>query len=653
MRSSFTITRGPLFLPNNLKSSSGAYKDLSIREDLNIQSSSFRPNQASNKDVNDDDSITMRRSTPRELNVSTRGISAQRHPASAKGKYPHSEGHANEDEDIQEMETNRHSPFAHRLEPMQRAHKTTGGVRLAPTPTDATFPTFEDDTDTMNMQASGSPLLTPQSSFRRFRRRGSTIVSQTTAGDPDDMSPFPSFTVPVGQEERTEAAPPTRQQVLAFMKAEINAFNSKRKAKGKPFVAPMLLRKVRESKYDHLPGSADGEEYDGSNGVGEVQNLDGINDRVVSKENERIVVNGNRSNSHGATPTRSQPRRSTRQNTSANDATLAVTQTGGPCLKSGDILPSSPLKKAIVPPPTPPRAAAIAQRRDAGPIDLALLNHFHRQKALVSYVDLLQTHLDAFPAIYAKYPTLRTRPWDIIQLRERLPPIEWNSAFRLKLDIFVDTMDWVKLSERDVFGIESVECDKLGREMVQTVRGVLNDILERGTLLGPAEQQGTMDEEVVQVVVRNVRVERVVDALREKFAGMREELEERQKLGISAFALAAQGRQGLRRPESTDGCAVYDLDPSRIGAMTHQSDQTVAAEGAEECTISRYSQEKYAETCRLESLERVCLLIWLWFLGAVPGEVLQVTDIANVGRVFRTMDDKAVVPSGAVVLMGE
>ncbi|TLD27386.1 hypothetical protein E2P81_ATG10674 [Venturia nashicola] len=526
------------------------------------------PNWKNNHSDTDNNSIPMGRTTPRNTNVRTMLLPAPRHPRTANGKYPHSHNSRDEGDNVQEMGFYDRSLLTSRSAPMQRGHKTTGGVRLVPTPTNETFPAFEDDKEMLDVQTAGPFFATLQSSFQTPRARGDTNASQTSRIDHDEMSAFPSFTLPARQEEHTDGLPPTRQQVLTLMEAEINAFNTKSRAKSKdrhfvPFDAPNLLSKVKNSKYEDLPSSVVGEGYDGINVEGQVTNLDEVVEYEGGRENEKRKWKNKKKEMIGSTsrtPTHTPTGRTTR-----SQPRFAITRV------------SSLLKKARVPRPSAPEAATEVQAAETKVDELVVLQPY-RPNSLINLLSLLQTHLDAFPALYVEYPTLRTQPWDILGLREKLPPIEWNASFRLKLDIFVNCMDWVGLGK-------SGEIDR--KSIVGWVKGVVEDMFERQNLLRPKKAAELEDGDVVLVVVRTIRLERVIDVLREKFAGMEQAEREKERSKIKGMEWATY------------------------------------------------------------------LLTWLWFLEAVPDEALSSVDVERVGRVFRTTDDWAVVPSGPVVLMGD
>ncbi|KAE9962454.1 hypothetical protein BLS_000304 [Venturia inaequalis] len=600
------------------------------------------------KPVDENNAITMARPTLRKSGVHTLLLSGPRLPLTENGKYPYSENRGDEAEDDDGVEE-----MGHRSAPIYRGHKTTGGVRL--TPMDATFPALEDDTEMLDLQTPNSSFATPQSSFQTLRGRGDTNASQASLTDHDEMSPFTSFTLPARQEQQTEhnrnGAPPTRQQVLAFMKSEIEDFNTRSQAKSKskscvPFGAPILLSKVKKSGFDDIPGSAVAEEYDGIIGGGEVRDRDRTDDRE-QRQGIEMRRGKKKENLDSAvhTPTRrsSRPQRSTRRGSSVYDAALADIPKEGRHSKPAIARPSSPLKKATAPPPTPPRAESTLQTTDADLTELALLDHSYQPEALINYTDLLQIHLDDFPAIYAEYPTLRMQPWDIIQLRERLPPIEWSAAFRLKLDIFAEKMNWRRISEWDGLPKEGV---------VELIKGAINNALERQNLLGLV-WEGMEDEEVVQVLVRTVRVERIIDALGEKFKGMIDAVEE----GHLPTRISAKQASSSAVRKLQQSCNIKRGDVSKTGVLgVGVKNINPIADHSDEAAINSVMSgtDIEQERSRIRSMEcATCLLTWLWFLEAVPDEVLQATDVAKVTRVFRTLDDRAVVPSRAVVLIGK
>lgn len=619
------------------------------REVTTSENGSTMPNQRDTHADNNENPFIMEQSTLEMPGTRIFLPSSQPNPSTIGGKYPYSREQTECNDSMENMGPNHH----HRPASLQRGHKTTGGVRLAPTPTNPTFPAFEDDTKMLDMQTTDSSFGTPLRSrimSLQGRDRVGTNASQVSFGDESNVgeaSPIPSSTLPSRQEEQTgdnaNGGPSTRQQVLAFMRAEIDAFNSKGRAKSDskpfvPFIAPALLSKVKSCGFDDVPGSAVGEEYNGMNGLGEVQDINGIDNRGMGKGNDvgKAKAKENLA-SPPPTPTRKSARvaictparRSPRQKTLIHDATLAVTQKGGLYAKPTVI---SPLKCMVSPSPTPPASAA---EHEAAFMDVSgpksLSDHF-RPKLLINFSVLLETHLDAFPALYATYPTLRARPWDIIELRDRLPPIEWNDKFRLKLDLFVEHMDWVQL--RDWGGLER-------EEVVQLLRWVLDSILERQDLIGPVKKE-MGEEDVVRVVVRTIRVERVIDALEAGFSEKRRGLEEKRD-GFSGL-IKPVFASGMERDVALRGFRQID------GSVATSS---VSAQGADHW-LNRKCTEKEKERCRIKWLENATyLLTWLWFLEAVPDEVLSGIDVARVGRVFRTRGDRAVVPSGAVVLMRE
>lgn len=619
--------------PNKLKRTFSVYeedKPNMNREVTTKERGSPILNRKSNQNI-DDNLFIMGRTSLLELEVLTLQPLTNRNFPTTGGRHPYSTNKEDEAEDeAAETGSHRLHPPIHRLAPLQRAHKSTGGVRVASTPPCETFPPFEDqDTMMFDLQTPGSSFETPQSSFRtpqgrhmlpQGRKRGSTNVSLTPWSDRgEETSRFSSFATPTRQEESTDdtrnGAPPTRQQVLAFIKAEIDALNtskSEAKSKSKPFVpfsAPTLLDKVRNRGFDDVPDSAVGEEYDGTYCLGEVNDLDGTDEREERRENEMCGKGNGKKKEKLDSPART-PAPQTRLRRSTR--------------RSG----AKSLQSALEPPIFP----SMGKVKASAVLDLPrIATVFQPPKNLINFTTLLQTHLDAIPMVYAEYPTLRLKPWTIITLRERLPPIEWNAAFRLKLDLFVACMDWLHLKKWG--GL-------VKDETIQLLQDILNKLTNEEELFEP-----------VGVLVSTIRVERVIAALQTTFSDKKKAALERKELFPSlvkpAFPPAVERMSHLRR-SGPDDLSAKDFEARmRSVVMSEVNRRRIEGEimSKERCRI------------RLGELERVegatCLLTWLWFLEGVPEEVVAGVDLKGVKRVFRGSEKGVVRLAGAVILVGE
>ncbi|QDS77852.1 hypothetical protein FKW77_006744 [Venturia effusa] len=580
------------------------------------------------------------------------------------------------DKDVEETGINRPRPT-------QRSHRSVGGVRPAPTPTDTTFPIFEDDTEIIDPQTVESSFGTSQCFAQPYRgvlpqerRRPSTNTSQTLGlgvDHDDELLPPPNALLYPDQQKQNAAtqpsAPPTRQQVLAFLRSEIDIFNYKkqhgstfpeeltRKSTRQrtntsktmnrsipfvPFTAPALLAKLKKSgQYDDAPRSL------ADSVVEKVAKMDGTDEREPLKnrevawlertsdlpspgQKERNLVSPIRipSLKPGRSSTRLQS--PARRGSVIQVATCSITQREG--------LSSSFAHTISIPRITPPTI-----------LDLSRNATVHgSSQTRINLTTILQTHLDAFPAIYALYPTLRSRPWESLEFRSRLSPIEWNGRIRLKLDIFIATMDWAYLNK--VAGLVRDDFLKL-----------VKDVINRSVVGGTTSCLAAQAETAVSVVVQTLRVERIIDAIHAKFEEKQHGQGERREVIPSLVKSASSPATGdMFEVQSFERGGQYATKCINEDIAHHSSGPAMNSERAYE-PADRQDRRKdggmsdevrHSRLAELRGLaETTCLLTWLWFLEAVPEDVLSSIDVASIERVFREKGDAAVVPSGAVVIV--
>lgn len=323
-------------------------------------------------------------------------------------------------------------------------------------------------------------------------------------------------------------------------------------------------------------------------------------------------------------------------------------------------------RKILTPSPIPHRTTLVSFSESL----TASQDNQPQQPSSIEFAELLQTHLSAFPVLFSTYSTLRFRPWDIIELRDRLPPIEFDAALRLKLDFFAEKMDWVQL--RAVFGVQR-------DVVVALLRAVLIKLGKREMLVS-----------MVSVVITTIRVERIIGEIHAQF--------ERQRIKISKLPML-QGRvMGSQRGSGAGlvGAQGYPRATERSNATRHeelfhsplpqpldvQRELNLMLELRHmgllsQCTIDsldngewqfakaerdktyrmaneQSSREKVLDLDRLEQI--TCLLVWLFFLESVPERILEgeeKMDVGQLGRVFRNAGDGANESSGAVGLLAE
>jgi hypothetical protein len=256
-------------------------------------------------------------------------------------------------------------------------------------------------------------------------------------------------------------------------------------------------------------------------------------------------------------------------------------------------------------------------KADTRPLSYALDASGIPTKNALNISELLTQHRkEGYPALLSANGIFRFRPWVIVELRERLPPIEWTAGFRLKLDLVVHVMDWLNLRkylgvERDIF--------------LALVRVVLEDLKGRSRLVG-----------MVGVVVETVRVEYVISEIQARFTVK----------GKTVLAKCSQTSKTLSRDETLKGLA----QPSRDHGDAADTERQDKAESEREVLPLKIQELANLETA-------TCLLVWLWFLKGVPGRFLaggvNEIDVPNIRRVFREEEDEVTIPSGGVVLLGE
>jgi hypothetical protein len=203
-----------------------------------------------------------------------------------------------------------------------------------------------------------------------------------------------------------------------------------------------------------------------------------------------------------------------------------------------------------------------------------------------------QQSSEGYSTGFSSYPTLRFKPWEILTFHERIPSIEYNASFRLKLDLFAHVMDWLHLKSK--FGIE--------RDAFMTMlKGVIGAVIRRAQLVGP-----------IGVVVRTMRVEGIIQETKTRF---------------SARVVAELATEGDEESSYTENSSPEMLK----------------------------KEKKKRKNLLANEKEASCLLVWLWVLESVPVKFLSSGDyevkIEEVRRVFRGEDDQASVSSGAVVLL--